>query len=101
MKPLELSAFVESDLDEIAAFIADDDPRRAVTFIQDIRAKFNVIQRTPLLYQLRPDIGTDARLATVGRYAILFRVVEEVVRIERVVYVGRDLPGLIAASQFE
>ena len=98
---LELSAFVESDLDEIAAFIADDDPRRAVTFIQEIRVKFAVIQRTPMLYQLRPDIGSDARLATVGRYAILFRVVEEVVRIERVVYVGRDLPGLIAASQFE
>ena len=31
---LELSAFVETDLDEIAAFIADDDPGRAVTFIQ-------------------------------------------------------------------
>ena len=46
---LELSAFVETDLDEIAAFIADDNPGRAVTFIQDIRAKFRVIQRTPLL----------------------------------------------------
>jgi toxin ParE1/3/4 len=54
---LELSAFVEGDLDAIAAFVADDNPRRAVTFIQDIRAKCRVIQRTPLLYQLRPDIG--------------------------------------------
>ena len=41
---LELSAFVKTDLDEIAAFIADDNPGRAVTFIQDIRAKFRVIQ---------------------------------------------------------
>lgn len=49
---LELSAFVETDLDEIAAFIADDNPERAVTFTQDIRAKFRVIQRTPLLYQI-------------------------------------------------
>ena len=54
---LELSAFIESDLDDIAAFIAGDNPGRAVTFIQDIRTKFHVIQRTPLLYQLRPDIG--------------------------------------------
>ena len=63
---LELSAFVESDLDEIAAFIADDNPGRAVTFIQDIRAKFHVIQRTPLIYQLRPDIGEEARIASGG-----------------------------------
>ena len=63
---LELSAFVETDLDEIAAFIADDNPGRAVTFIQDICAKFRVIQRTPLLYQLRPDIGEEARMAAVG-----------------------------------
>lgn len=95
---LELSAFVETDLDEIAAFIADDNSGRAVTFIQDIRAKFRVIQRTPLLYQLRPDIGEEARMATVGHYAILFRVMEAVVRIERVVYGGRDLPNVFDAS---
>ena len=64
--PLELSAFVETDLDEIAACIADDNPGRAVTFIQDIRAKFRVIQRTPLLYQLRPDIGEEARMTHRG-----------------------------------
>ena len=94
---LELSAFVETDLDEIAAFIADDNPGRAVTFIQDIRAKFRVIQRTPLLYQLRSDIGEEARMATVGHYAILFRVMESVVLIERVVYGGRDLPNVFDA----
>lgn len=92
---LELSAFVETDLDAIAAFIAEDNPRRAVTFIQDIRGKFGDIQRTPLLYQLRPDIGDQARMASVGNYAILFRVREAAVRIERVVYGGRDLPSVL------
>ena len=59
---LELSAFVEADLDTIAAFIAEDNPGRALTFIRDIRSKFRAIQRSPLLYQLRPDIGEDARM---------------------------------------
>ena len=95
---LELSPFVEGDLEDIAAFIAQDNPRRAVTFIQDIRAKFRDIQRSPLLYQLRSDIGDEARMATVGRYAILFWVSDEVVRIERVAYRGRDLPGLLDIS---
>ncbi len=89
---LELSRFIEGDLDAIAAYIAKDNPRRAVTFIEDIRAKALEIQRSLLIYQLRPDIGEQARLASVGNYAILFRIVGTAVRIERVTYSGRDLP---------
>lgn len=70
---LELSRCVDGDLDDIASFIAQDNPRRAVAFIQDLRAKFRDIERSPLIYQLRPDIGDGARMATVGNYAILFR----------------------------
>ena len=36
----------------------------------------------------------DARLAVVGRYLILFRIAGEAVRIERVVFGGRNLPPL-------
>lgn len=92
---LEVSSFIEQDLDNIASHIAEDNPRRAVTFIQDIRAKFREIQRNPLIYQRRSDIGDEARMATVGNYALLFRIMGEVIRIERVVYGGRDLPGML------
>jgi len=91
---LELSSYVEADLDNIANYIAQDNPRRAVTFIQEIRTKFFDILRNPLIYQLRPDIGEEARMATVGNYAILFRLMGEVIRIERIVYGGRDLPNI-------
>jgi plasmid stabilization system protein ParE len=87
-----LSPFVESDLEEIADWIADDNPRRAVTFIHEIREAFDRIGRDPLHYQLRPDVGHEARLAVVGNYAILFRIDDRSVRIERVVFGGRDLP---------
>ena len=46
------------------------------------------------VFHLRPKIGEAARMATFGNYAILFRVIGEVVRIERVVYGGRDLPDV-------
>ena len=95
---LEISRFVEGDLDDIASYIAQDNPRRAVTFIQEIRAKFLDVQRNPLLYQLRPDMGEEARMATAGNYAILFRVLGEVVRIERVTYGGRDIPAMFDPS---
>ena len=93
---LELSAFVEGDLDRIAENIAEGNPRRAVTFVWDIRMKLAAVARDPLIYQLRPDIGEGARLASVGRYAILFRVVGDVVRVERVVWGGRDLPETLS-----
>jgi toxin ParE1/3/4 len=92
---VELSRFIEADLDTIAEYIAQDSPARAVSFIREIRARFRVVGQGPLLYQLRPEIGEGARMALVGRYAILFRIIGDVVRIERVVYGGRDLRSLL------
>jgi plasmid stabilization system protein ParE len=91
---IQLSRFVESDLENIADFIAQDNPRRAVTFIRDLRDRFREIGRGQLHYQLRPEIGESARVAVFGHYVVLFRIVDQVVRIERVVYGGRNLPGL-------
>jgi plasmid stabilization system protein ParE len=91
---VELSSFIESDLEAIADYIAQDNPMRAVSFIREIREELRLVGQNPLLYQLRPEIGEDARLAVVGRYVILFHIVGEVVRIERVIFGGRDLPTL-------
>ena len=90
---LEFSRRVEADLDAIAEYIAQDNPQRALTFLREIRQKIHRIGEQPLLYQLSPEIGESARLAVVGSYVILFRVLDEVVRIERIVYCGRDLPS--------
>jgi toxin ParE1/3/4 len=92
---VELSRFIEADLDAIANYIAQDNPTRAVSFIQEIRTRFHVIGQNPLLYQLRPEIGEDTRMALAGRYIILFHIVAGIVRIERVMYGGRDLSALL------
>lgn len=91
---LEFSSFIERDLEEVADWIAEDNPRRAVTFIREIREAFRRIGDGPRHYQLRPDIGDGARLAVVGKYVTLFWTDDKVVRIERVVFGGRDLPTM-------
>ena len=91
---LELSPLVAGDLEDIAAFIALDNPRRAVSFTREFRAKFLELKKHPQFYRLRPDIGEDARAGSVGNYAILFRVLGDVVRIARVVFGGRDLSDI-------
>jgi plasmid stabilization system protein ParE len=92
---LEFSPYVEGDLDAIAGYIALDSSRHAVVFLQEIRAELRVISKNPLLYRLRPEIGKDACIAVVGQYVILFRVMGTIVRVERIVFGGRDLPELL------
>jgi toxin ParE1/3/4 len=87
-----LSDFIESDLDEIASYIAKDSPRYALATIRKIRQQFRVISSGPFHYRLRPEIRPELREATMGRYVILFRVVGDVVQIQRVLHGGRDLP---------
>ena len=91
---IERSAFVENDLEAIADYIAGDNPARAVSFIREIREEIRRVGRNPMHYRIRPEYGKDARMAVVGRYIILFRILGETVRVERVVYGGRDLPAL-------
>jgi plasmid stabilization system protein ParE len=92
---LEFSRFVESDLEAIGDYIAQDNPKRAITFIREMRERIRAVGENPLIYRVRPEIGEGARMAVVGRYVILFCVVGEIVRIERVVYGGRDSAGLV------
>ena len=96
---IEFSRFVEGDLDAIAAYIAQDNPSRAVSFIREIHARVLAVEQNPFLYQLRPEIGEGARMAIVGRYVILFRIISATVRIERVVYGGRDLVALFPPEE--
>jgi len=91
---IELSPYLAGDLEAIGDFIALDKPMRAASFIREIRGKFRKIAEGPLHYRLRPDIGPEARVAVHGNYLILFRVVASVVRIERVIHGGRDIPLL-------
>jgi toxin ParE1/3/4 len=88
---LRLSPFVPADLKEISDYIAQDSPRHAVRTLRALRAKMKEIARKPQIYRLRPELGADARLATVGNFVILFRIRQKTVRIERVVHGGRDL----------
>ena len=88
-----LSDFIESDLDEIATYIAQDSPRYALETIRRIREEFRVIASGPYRYRLRPEIDPELREATAGRYVILFRIVANVVQIQRVLHGARDLPG--------
>jgi plasmid stabilization system protein ParE len=96
---VEFSPLAEGDLEAIADYIALDNPRRAVSFVRELHEQCQGVGKNPLLYRLRPEIGSDARLVAVGRYVILFRLTGQMVRIERVVHAARDLHQLLANDE--
>lgn len=79
------------DLIEIGDFIATDNPQRAVTFVEEIIARFDVIAAVPRAFPSRNDLGHGLRLAVHGAYVILYRVSAREVRIESVAHGARDL----------
>ena len=98
---LRFSPLVKHDLTEIADYIAQDSPRHAANWVRLLRSRFTEIAKQPLLYRLRPEIGAEARLVSVGRYVILFRIREDTVRIERVVHGSRDLLLVLEETEGE
>jgi toxin ParE1/3/4 len=85
----------ERDLEEIGDYIAADNPHRAVTFIQEIRAHCARIADAPLAYVARPELGEGIRSCPHGRYVIFFQISGDEILIARVLSGVRDLAQLI------
>ncbi len=96
---LLLSPRVPGDLEEIADYIAQDSPRQAVRVLRLLHERMREIARQPQLYRLRPELGSEARIASMGNYIILFRIRGQTVRIERVLHGGRDLLSALTESE--
>jgi len=91
---IRYSRYIETDLDEIAEYIARDNPVRALSFVQELRAEMSRIARNPRGYRVRPELGPGIRAAAKGKYLILFRIDENIVLIRRVVHGARNLGSM-------
>lgn len=94
---LLLSPRAAADLEELAEYIARDNPERAATFVAQLEATCRAVAATPDLYPAREDLAPGLRMAVHGRYLVLYRDLpgEDIVRVERVLHGARDLPGLL------
>lgn len=81
------------DLEEIGDYIARDNPRRAVTCIDEIQAKCLRLGEAPEIGTARPELGEGVRVLPHGRYLIFYRKHDETLRIERVLHGSRDING--------
>ena len=88
-----LSPLAEFDLEEIGDYIARDNPRRALSFIEEIRARCRLILQTPHGAPLRAELGEGLHIVPFGRYLIFYTVhkTADEVRVERILHAARDI----------
>lgn len=83
-----------ADLRGIGLYIAGDNPVRAVTFVQELRAYCDSLRSFPLAGMPRPDLGSQTRMGVHGRYLVIYDVRPDLLIIRRVVHGARDLKRL-------
>ncbi len=94
---LILSPRAATDLEEIAEYIARDNPARAASFVAELEATCRAVAATPELYPARADLAPGLRMAVHGRYLVFYRDLpgEGAVRVERVLHGARNLPRVL------
>jgi addiction module RelE/StbE family toxin len=81
----------QADLEEISDYIKADNPRRAVSFINEIVAAGEAISDMPRAFALVPLLEhRRIRKRRLGRYLIFYRIEGETIQILHVAHSARD-----------
>lgn len=88
---LKFTLRAERDLEAISDYIARDNPRRALSFVRDLRRRCRAIVDFPEAAILRSDIADGVRVAVHSSYLILYSFQEGELIIERIVHGARHL----------
>ena len=97
MRRLFFSAISREDLQQIARFIARDNPKRARSFVGELRVRCDHLIAQPNQGISREDCAKGLKMITHARYLIFYSIVEGDVQIERVLHSARDLARLFEA----
>ncbi|MBK5526401.1 type II toxin-antitoxin system RelE/ParE family toxin [Pseudomonas sp. TH08] len=94
MRRLLFSAFAREDLQQIARYIARDNPGRARSFVGELRVRCVQLASQPNQGISREDCAKGVKMITHGRYLIFYSIVESDIQIERVLHSARDIARL-------
>jgi toxin ParE1/3/4 len=91
-----------SDLDTIYDYLALEDPRRAIAFIDEIRERCRVLRDYPELGPARENLAPGIRIYPMPhRVIVAYRITEATIEVTRVFSGGQDYESLILTSEGE
>ena len=82
----EFSELAETDLAEIALYIATDSPQAALRFVDELRRHCRRLTDHPARNRLREEYGLDVRVAVHGKYLIFYTERGDSVVIEHILH---------------
>ena len=89
---LKYSENALDDLDKILKFIAEDSPARALTFIDNIKSKIELLTDFPGMGVSCQSKGIleDCRVMIFGSYLIFYSVYEEIILVLSIISAAED-----------
>ncbi|MDO9204353.1 MAG: type II toxin-antitoxin system RelE/ParE family toxin [Methylotenera sp.] len=96
MLELRFTAFARDDLLQILQFIALDNPKRAQSFVAELRQQCQSLAQFPNMGVAKPEYADGIRMLAYQRYLIFFSVQEsKSVLIERVLHSARNISDIL------
>lgn len=91
MANVKISAFAESDLREIWAYVAENNPSAADKLLKELLQKIRLLADNPELGKERSEIVVNLRSLPVRKYIVFYSLNEDAVEIYRVLHASRNI----------
>jgi toxin ParE1/3/4 len=89
-----------ADLDAIYDYIEPDNPRRAASFVEDIRNRCRALCEHPKLGRARDDLSSGIRiLPMLGRVVVAYRITPSAILVARIFYGGQDYEAILRRNE--
>jgi toxin ParE1/3/4 len=88
------SAEANADIEGIARYLLERNPVAADHFLDALEQTCELLAGHPLIGRARPELGEGVRSMAVGNYLIFYLPAPDGIDVARVIYGGRDLPGV-------
>jgi toxin ParE1/3/4 len=88
------SAAADLDIKEIGLYLFNLNPVAAYRFLETLEETCELLAEHPELGRTRESLGAGLRSFPIGNYLIFYLIAPDGIRVVRIVYGGRDLPGI-------
>lgn len=94
MARVQKSSRAETDLTEIADFIASDNLSAALRWVDEVDQLFRLLADNPLLGELVVNLSSEVRRQTFGKYMIFYKPTTDGIAVVRVLHGSREIKNL-------
>ena len=91
---LRFSLAAERDLEGIGDYLASDNPRRAPSFVAELRRQCRALLDFPNAAPAAPELGRGVRKLVCRDYLVFYLVQDEEIMVLRVVHGARRRPAV-------